>query len=308
MDATIRSWQWRAAIVIAAWGLAVAVAVARPADDSASALRLRFAGLQEQLERGELPPRLHVESTETKEALQGDVYALADYPIGIATAAFVDPASWCEALLLHPNVKFCQPGARGDQRFLTVYIGRKYEQPLERAHRVEFTFRVVESGPDHVSVDLLAARGPLGTRDYRISLAAVGVPGDRSFLQLRYSCLNSAFARFATAAYFGTTGSGKVGFSTVGAPDDPEAKLVGGVRGAIERNAVRYYLGIDAHLAEFAAPAPERFERSMERWFRATELWPRQLRELDHDTYAAMKRNEYRRQRNPAAEPPATRR
>jgi hypothetical protein len=42
--------------------------------------------------------------------------------------------------------------------------------------------------------------------------------------------------------------------------------------------------------------APARFEQSLERWFNATELYPRQLREIDRDTYFAMKRSEYARQ------------
>jgi hypothetical protein len=41
---------------------------------------------------------------------------------------------------------------------------------------------------------------------------------------------------------------------------------------------------------------PGRFEQSLERWFTATELYPRQLREVDRDTYFAMKRKEYQRQ------------
>ena len=42
---------------------------------------------------------------------------------------------------------------------------------------------------------------------------------------------------------------------------------------------MRYYLAIDAYLGALATPAPARFEQSLERWFDATELYPRQLRE-----------------------------
>ena len=61
---------------------------------------------------------------------------------------------------------------------------------------------------------------------------------------------------------------------------------------------MRYYLAIDAYLGSLAAPAPERFEQSLERWFNATELYPRQLREIDRDAYFAMKRREYARQQS----------
>jgi hypothetical protein len=97
--------------------------------------------------------------------------------------------------------------------------------------------------------------------------------------------------------YLATSGSDKVGFTVIGDPNDPNPKFIGGVRGAIERNTMRYYLAIDAYLGALATPAPKRFERSLERWFNATELYPRQLREVDRDAYFAMKRSEYARQK-----------
>lgn len=47
---------------------------------------------------------------------------------------------------------------------------------------------------------------------------------------------------------------------------------------------------------EQSAPVPDRFEDSLERWFSATELYPRQLYEVDRDAYFTMKRREYLRQ------------
>jgi hypothetical protein len=94
----------------------------------------------------------------------------------------------------------------------------------------------------------------------------------------------------------GLRGSDKVGFTVVGAPTNQQPKFIGGVRGAIERNTMRYYLAIDAYLVALATPAPDRFEMSLERWFSATELYPLQLREIDRDSYFAMKRSEYARQ------------
>jgi hypothetical protein len=96
--------------------------------------------------------------------------------------------------------------------------------------------------------------------------------------------------------YLATTGSDKVGFTVIGDPNDPQPEFIGGVRGAIERNTMRYYLAIDAYLGALATPADRRFEQSLERWFSATELYPRQLREIDREAYFAMKRSEYQRQ------------
>ena len=76
---------------------------------------------------------------------------------------------------------------------------------------------------------------------------------------------------------------------------DP-SRLVRGVRGALERNTMRYYLALDAYLHALDSPAEQRFEQSLERWFTDTERFARQLREVQHDDYISMKRGQYLRQ------------
>ena len=78
-------------------------------------------------------------------------------------------------------------------------------------------------------------------------------------------------------------------------PDEPP-RLVRGIRGALERNTMRYYLAVDSYLHALGSPAPQRFEQSIERWFAGTEHFARQLREVSHDDYITMKRGQYLRQ------------
>ena len=247
-------------------------------------------------EQSSFPQDLYVESTEGPRSSQGDVYAIVDYPIGKVSAAFSVPAPWCDALILHLNVKYCRPVARDQHTELSVAIGTKRDQPLGSASRVEFVFTVASSRPDYLDVELNAARGPLGTGNYRIALQAAGLEKNRTLVHLRYSYTHGPAARMAMQTYLSTSGSDKVGFTTREDSSDPRPEFIGGVRGAIERNTMRYYLAIDAYLGSLAAPAPAGFEDSLERWFNATERYPRQLREVDRDSYLAMKRNEYRRQ------------
>jgi len=231
-------------------------------------------------------------------ASQGDVYAVVDYPIAVVSDAFSSPGNWCDALILHLNVKYCRPVSRDGRTVLATAIGRNVEQSLSRAYRVEFTFRIVASRPDYVDIELKARKGPLGTANYRISLEAVGLENERAFIHLRYSYTYGFAGRLAMKTYLATSGSGKVGFTVIGDPHDRQPKFIGGVRGAIERNTMRYYLAIDAYLGALATPAAGRFEQSLERWFSATELYPRQLREIDRDSYFAMKHREYARQQS----------
>jgi len=279
-----------------AWTCAQSVAGAEPEADPASALLARHADLSEQLEHSPFPQHLHVESVERPGASQGEVYAVVDYPIATVSEAFSSPANWCDALVLHLNVKYCRPASRDGRTVLATAIGRNVDQPLGSSHRVEFTFNIAASRPDYVDIKLKARKGPLGTANYRISLEAVGLESEQAFVHLKYSYTYGVMGRLAMKTYLATSGSDKVGFTVIGDPNDPKPKYIGGIRGAIERNTMRYYLAIDAYLGALATPAPARFEESLKRWFNATELYARQLREIDRDTYFAMKRSEYLRQ------------
>lgn len=276
--------------------LAALAEVAAP--DPAALLWDRYAALSEQLEQSPLQQGLYLESAESSHALRGDIYAVVDYPLATISDALTSPQTWCEALILHINVKYCRTATRGERAVLSVALGKKIEQPLRETYRVEFTYNVSASQADYMAVDLDAKKGPLGTKNYHITLELIGLDSGRAFLHIRYSYAYGLMARLAMHLYFATSGESKVGFTIVGGENGSPPHLVDGLRGALERNVMRYYLTIDAYLGSLAAPAPQRFEESLERWFAATERYPIQLRELDHDAYLAMKRSEYLRQQS----------
>lgn len=138
--------------------------------DPAAALRDRYAALSEQLEQSSIQPGLYLESAETSRTSRGDIYAVVDYPFATISDVFTRPENWCDALILHLNVKYRRATTRDERPVLSVAIGKKTEQPLGETHRVEFTYEIAASGPDYTQIDLGARRGPLGTRNYRISL------------------------------------------------------------------------------------------------------------------------------------------
>jgi hypothetical protein len=292
------AWLQMATFVAAsmARALAALAEVAMPESDPAASLRDRYAALSEQLEQSSLQQGLYLESVESSRALRGDIYAVVDYPFATIRDTFTSPENWCDALILHLNVKYCHAAIRGERTVLSVAIGKKIDQPLSETYRVEFTYNVAASGADYMQVDLDARKGPLGTRHYDIALELIALEGERAFLHVRYSYTYGLMARLAMRIYLATSGRGKVGFTMVGSENNHPPHLVGGVRGALERNTMRYYLAIDAYLGALATPAPQRFEESLERWFTATERYALQLHEVDHDAYLTMKRREYLRQ------------
>ena len=82
----------------------------------------------------------------------------------------------------------------------------------------------------------------------------------------------------------------------VTSPSGAQPDYIGGVRGVVERNTMRYYLAIDAYLGALSTAPLKQFEKRLQAWFASNEKYPRQLHEVDRATYLDMKRREYLRQ------------
>ncbi|WP_427914735.1 hypothetical protein ACPWT1_07430 [Ramlibacter sp. MMS24-I3-19] len=288
-----RAWRTRIGCLLlglAAWLLPLA-AVA-----DAASLQARYAQLRGQLKPNANGHSLVVESTQQQDRLTGDVSAVLEHPFSAVQAALKSPASWCDVMILPFNTKYCHAVDGADGPTLLLRIGRKFDQPLDRTYKLQLAWRNVATTPDYFETRMDAADGPIGTRDYRIALAAVPIEGNRTFVRLTYSYGYGFSGRVAMQAYLGTVGADKVGFTVVGKDAKGEPQYIGGVRGAIERTAMRYYLAIDAYVDSLRAPPQQQLDRRIQAWYAATDRYPRQLREMDRPTYVAMKRQEVERQ------------
>lgn len=124
---------------------------------------------------------------------------------------------------------------------------------------MEFAYRLATATSAYLQVVLTAGEGPLDTKEYRITLEAVPLEAERTFLHFTYTYSADLVARLAMQAYLGTLGAHKVGFTVVGNDSDGKPEYVAGPRGA--------------------------------------DRYPRQLREMDEREYLSVKRREYERQR-----------
>ena len=248
-------------------------------------LRAQHEALAGKLAKNDFGLPIYLDSQEDDERVTGDVYAVMDHPFAQLAASMKQPAQWCDVVMLVINVKHCEAG-KGS---VTMNVGRKAEQPLKDTYRVGFSHRVSAESARYLQVQLSAAEGPMGTHDYRITLEAIPADRQHSFIHLRYAYGTGAGARIAMQAYLSTVGRNKVGFSKTDSGD-----YVGGMRGAIERTTMRYYLAISSYLDSLSAPQNERVERRLNHWFAATERYARQLHEMDRDEYLALKRSEMR--------------
>ena len=258
---------------------------------AAATLRAKLQALAPQLERNAFRRPLALESSEAADRLSGDVYALVDHPFARVSGALREPAAWCQVLMLHLNTKHC--AVKGGGATLAVAIGRKFDQPLSDAQTIAFAYTPGKTDANYLNVRLSADTGPLSTRDYSIVFEATPADGGKTAIHLRYAYAYGTAARLAMKGYLATLGSDKVGFTPA-----EQGGYIGGVRGVVERNTMRYYLAIDSYLD---APAAGQLEQRLGAWFDATEQYAKQLHEIEKSDYLAMKRHEFQRMQQPAA-------
>ncbi len=266
--------------------------------ESASALRAQYTRLSTQLQKNPFERPLVLYSLETARGLQGDIYAVVAYPFGTVSTGLKNPDNWCKVMILHINTKYCHANPNSGGTALRVYIGKKTPQPLAEAARMDFQYLETASTPTYFSTALKAKDGPIGTSDYVIGLEAVELSKNKSFLHLTYAYRVGFTGRMAMQAYLATVGADKVGFTLIDQDDSVEPDLVGGVRGVVERNTMRYYLAIDSFLAAQSESPTLQLEKRLQTWFTATEQYPRQLREVERPAYLEMKRAEVIRQQS----------
>ena len=108
---------------------------------AASALRTKYTELGGQLASNAFKRPLVMNSIESSTMLKGDIYALIDHPFSQVSSALSGPAHWCDVLILHLNTKYCRPSSAAPGTILDMRIGKKFDQPIEDAHRVDFVFR-----------------------------------------------------------------------------------------------------------------------------------------------------------------------
>jgi hypothetical protein len=262
----------------------------------AAALKAQSVALREAWAANPAQRPLAIESSERSGSLHGDIRARVELPFAALGTAVQGSAHWCEILFLHLNVQQCRAVQTPAAESLVLAVGRRYDQAPADAFRFDFTYRTVVARPDYVHVQLEAEEGPFGTSKYRISLEAMALDAGHSFVHLSYSYGSGLAGRLAMQAYLATAGRGKLGFTIVGRNGDGQPEYLGGARGVVERNAMRYFLAIEAYLDALALPAAAQFDKRLANWYAGIERYPLQLHDLERGDYLALKREQMRRQ------------
>jgi len=272
--------------------LALAGAAASALSPEAITLRGKHEILRESFAASPFHRPLLVQSSEAGDQLTGDVYAIVEHPFQTTVNVLRDKAHWCEVLMLHLNIKRCRTTGGAPNETIAIVIGRKVQQVTQLGQPMEFRFKVGAAAPDFLSVELASDSGPFGTHDHRLTLHAAPLDARSSFVHFSYSYSFGGVARLATQAYLATLARDKVGFTVTSSSGAGQPIYIQGVRGMVERNAMRYYLAIEAYVGALSAPPAEQQEKRLRDWFALTERNATQLHEIEREEYLTMKRRE----------------
>ena len=275
-------------------GLIPAVGLAAPDKSAATILSAKYETLNDTLRNNQFQRPLAIDSVESANHIKGDVYARIDHPYSAVNTALKVPTNWCDILILHQNTKYCKASSSLSGTALKLMIGKKISQPLGSAYEVNLGYRVLASDQNYLAVQLTADEGPMGTKNYRILLEAIPLTNNQTFLHFSYSYDYGFSGGMALKAYLATLGRHKVGFTLEG-DSSRGSSTIGGMRGMVERNTMRYYLAIDSFLGALSVAPEKQLNKRLQDWYTATERYPRQLHEISRGTYLAMKQEEINR-------------
>jgi hypothetical protein len=225
-----------------------------------------------------------------------DVYGIFDYPFNSVANVLKVPANWCDIVSLHPNVKACTYGKQPGDGLLTFYIGKKEYQSPEDSRPVVYHYRNILQQKGYLDIMLSADEGPFGTKDHTMRFEALPLKGGKTFVHVSYEYSDSIALRLAGKAYFATLGRNKVGFTITGTDGNDKPVYIGGPRGAVERNAVRYYFAIQSFMIALHSPESSLLSMRTSQWYDLTTRYRQQLFDMNRKDYLAFKATEHRNQ------------
>jgi hypothetical protein len=239
---------------------------------------------------------LSLESSDQDGTIHVDVYGIFDHPFSTVLNLLKVPANWCDIASLHPNVRACTYHALPNEWQLTFYIGRKAHQSPEDAHQYTYHYRNMAERQGYLDIVLNADEGPFGTKDHRMRFEALPLPSGRTFVHVSYAYRSALPTRLVGNIYFATFGRGKSGFTVTGTDSSGSIVYIGGQRGAMERNVVRYYLAIQSFMDTLHHPEENRFSMRISQWYDLTSRFRKQLYEMEKKDYIIVKTEDHKKQ------------
>jgi hypothetical protein len=264
---------------------------AAPSRSGPEGLADEFHTLESKLEKSSFGIPVWLESSAGSGASNADMYGIVSYPFDTVQNELSVPSHWCDVVMPHINVRACTYEKLKDERLLTIYSVNRFYQPLKDAYRMKFGFHQVVNQPFYFDISLEAHEGPFNTKDHLFEFEAIPIDSARTFVHLSYSYHYNFLGYLAMKSYLALFGRGKIGFSITGVKKGNPV-YVSGLRGATERNVVRYYLGIVAYLDTLGFAPEQRFDKRIAKWYELTGEYGKQLFEMGKEEYIASKKED----------------
>ena len=264
--------------------------------DNADHLRETYKEIKGEILRNNYGLPIHLQSKTENNAMRGDVSGIIHHSFETVSKNLSSLTNWCEIMPMHLNIKACTYHYVNDQCKLIFYSGRKFYEKADDVYHLDYQFQVSSLDKDYFNASLTSKEGPLDTTDYLIIVEAIPLTDNATFLHFTYEYKYGFWARLAMSTYFATLGHNKTGFTIIGNDDQEHPIYVKGIRGVVERNAMRYYFAIQSFLDTKNTPVEKRFSEKISHWFDLTEKHHKQLYEINKQDYLKYKNREHQDQ------------
>jgi hypothetical protein len=247
-----------------------------------------YGQVKSSLDRSATMEPYYLESENNKKMDSGE--AAYYLPLGFEEIAqsLSSVKNWCEVMSLHINVKACTYNEINNS--ITVYMGRKYYQPPEKAYALTYDFSTIHKDGYFAAI-AIAKDGPMGTSNYHIEVEIIEIE-NKSFGRIYVSNRRSLASSIGMKLYLATTGRNKQGIRVIGHDDQGNQVYSKGESAVAERNLLRYYFAFVTFFKKIDANNPDqRHAAQLTYWFDQIERYP-QLNEMSREDYIASKTKE----------------
>jgi len=251
----------------------------------------KYHDIESELKTSSFGLPVHMESFVGSKSSHADIYGVVKHPFDRVKNKLQIPSGLCDIFMLTINIRACTYEKSDNDWLLTIYNVKKYSDPIENAFPIRFEHLVIDQQQNQFRISLAAKEGPLSTKDVQFQIEAVPLDDSTTFIRLHYFFSYSSFDYFKINTFFSLFRRGKVGFTVV---NDKQGNptYVSGLRGAEERNVMRYFLAIVAYLDTLGSPTDQRFEKQLTLWYDLTSKYKKQLFEMEKEDYLAYKRHD----------------
>lgn len=291
----------RAILIILISNLHVANSVANPLNPAAMTLQNKLIEIQPTLQNNLLGFPVYVTSSVKNSLGIGDIYGIFDLDFTTLHHFFAEPTRWCNALILHIYIKSCvlhNPAYVKHQEaaLFNVYLGTKDYAKPDDVFRFQYQLKQHDISDEYVKIVLSAEDGPIDTNNYVIIFEAMPISPTQSLIHFRYEANYGFFARSAVSVYLATVGRRHVGFSTIDTNAEAQPIFIKGLRGVIERNAMRYVISVVSYLQADNTDPNQWLESSLKRWYHYSEIFRAQLHDASLSRLLTIKTEEFKNQ------------